>query len=262
MIDISKFTVLICVLLVFESRAAIVYNNINDYYLDYGDSYAINMDNYDGIDISFLGDGFGPIVGNLSSYFGKLACKPGSSTDVRALASGTSIGSSLNWSGGGGNLYINGSSAPNEFATGQNRYIGVRLNTFGTTYYGWVMVEYTTSTIIIKSYAYQNTPGVAISAGSTSGGGSSVSLEEVEEELFQIYPNPSQGLINMTYNPQRFQMDKLVLFDINGREIPFVCDQDIFGTMVINLGGLECGSYYIQMISMDAILTRELKIIR
>ena len=168
------------ILFSYNLNASVIYSNITDYTLQYGDYYSINMDNSNENDITFYGDGLTNLMPHISTSSivnqGRIAVlNPGSPT-VNAFVTGALIGSASNCSSSV-NMYINDFSFPNAFPIGEDKYIGVKLDDSGTIYYGWVLVQYESiSTLIIKSYAYESVPNQAINAGdigSGSGGGGS-----------------------------------------------------------------------------------------
>jgi hypothetical protein len=249
-------------LITFSSFGAVVYVDISDVYLSFGNSHSINMDNSDQHDISFLGDGFSTLMPMVSPAYGRVACKTGSSTDLRAISGGTVIGSSLNWVGNSSNIYINGYTAPTEFPSGQGKYIGVRINKFGSIHYGWVLVEYTSNTLIIKSYAYENTVGASITAGATSGGITSSIEEDFIEAEVVAYPNPSDGVLYLKHPYKELKFSDLKLSDVSGKyftigEVEMQNDVNVF-----DLRHLSDGVYYLQIQTVDGLVIKELILCR
>jgi hypothetical protein len=240
------------------SHGAVIFVDISDVYIGFGNSYVINMDYSDQHDISFLGDGLTTLMPMVSPAYGRLACKTGSTTDLSALSGGTVIGSALNWVGNSGNIYMNGYTAPTEFPSGQNRYIGVRINKFGAIHYGWVLVQYTSTALIIKSYAYENTAGASITAGATSGGITTSIDEDVIETEVLMYPNPSNGLLHLKSPDKELINSNVKLTDLSGKYFTFESVENLDHEVVFDLRHLSDGIYYLYIETRDGILVKEL----
>ena len=76
-----------------------------------------------------------------------------------------------------------------------DRYIGVRFRISGQYHYGWVLVSFITNKLIIKSYAYQSSPDMAILAGDT-GGSLGVGDYNLGESI-KLYPNHTSDYIKI-----------------------------------------------------------------
>lgn len=173
-------------------KASISYTDIPDYNLEYGDFKTISF----GLaSVTFYGDGITNLMPDLtmSSYM-EVSRITGGTAPAKAISSGTSIGSSMYWSGQS-LCRINDFSFPNEFPSGSDRFVGVRFQSGGSWHYGWIRVQYSPSVLIIKSYAYETTGDLPISAGAISsggggggGGGSTQQWILLNAENDQIYP--------------------------------------------------------------------------
>ena len=95
------------------------------------------------------------------------------------------------------------------------------------------------------------------SCSSSSGGGSPMSYEKPSGG-FNVYPNPSNGEVNITYQLEKNQVGALKVLDQYGRTIRQ------FGLSSsdkkLNIGGLAPGFYHIQF-SIDGIVSRTEKLV-
>jgi len=86
-----------------------------------------------------------------------------------------------------------------------------------------------------------------------------IGLEEIveDENSIIIYPNPSQGEINIKYNNDEVFVGKLSLYDINSKEIKTVENQVLNkGDNRINLNPIGIGSYLLVLKNKDNVITK------
>ncbi|MDD3668261.1 MAG: T9SS type A sorting domain-containing protein, partial [Bacteroidales bacterium] len=86
-----------------------------------------------------------------------------------------------------------------------------------------------------------------------------IGLEEIieNENSIIIYPNPSQGEINIKYNNDEVFVGKLSLYDINSKEIKTIENQVLNkGDNRINLNPIGIGSYLLVLKNKDNVITK------
>lgn len=160
-----------------EVDGQVIYTDVNpDFVGGMGSTYAIDFDN-DGVDdviienntYSFYSYVFPRVYANpqgtnavLGSLGGGVFAYP------YALNSGNMISS-----GAPGyfldNYYLNSMNYNNSFGNWlgvTDKYLGVQFNISGSTHYGWIRLDVTSSgDFIVKDFAYESTPGTGILAG-------------------------------------------------------------------------------------------------
>lgn len=158
------------------ASAAVVYTDINpDYNGGVGNTYNLDLNNDGTADFEIYHDGFynlflAPLAANnealgtgSSNYQYPYALNTGAS--ISASASG-------NWNNNG---FSTGYQSLNYGSYGTfghwvnvaDKYLGLRFQVGGNTYYGWARLTVNSdgSSWIVKDYAYEDTPGVGITAG-------------------------------------------------------------------------------------------------
>lgn len=239
----SYFFVLFLIIIGNNSDASIVYTNISDYYLDYGDTYGVNIDGSGGNEVSFYGDGLTDLIPRVSTYFNTGVARLGTQ-DVLCINSGQSIGSGNTWLDNGIG-FINNFSTSSQFPSNSDRYVGVKFQSGGGTRYGWILVEYTATTLIIKSYAYESSGG-SISAGAVGSGTSGI--EEVDTEpIVAIFPSPV--IDELTISVEVNESFTASIFSYDGSEI--YVSASIGNTLKISAANFPNGVYFIQIILSD-----------
>ncbi len=77
------------------------------------------------------------------------------------------------------------------------------------------------------------------------------------EDLITVYPNPSNGIINLKIN-QYSGMVNYQVFDINGRKIIEQANYEFLNESQINLGSIQSGVYMIKINTATASTTKKL----
>ncbi|WKD86766.1 Extracellular ribonuclease [Polaribacter huanghezhanensis] len=72
-----------------------------------------------------------------------------------------------------------------------------------------------------------------------------LSVEKIDNGLFKLYPNPSNGSYLNIVNPSSVKINKIKIYTINGKEIKSISNP----TSTINLNGIYNGLYVIKLIS-------------
>lgn len=79
----------------------------------------------------------------------------------------------------------------------------------------------------------------------------------IEDDKVIIYPNPSNGNINVIYNKEEAFVGKLILYDINAKEIKRIDNQVLNkGDNKINLSPINNGSYLLVLRNNDVVITK------
>jgi len=177
-----------------SANATIIYNDINDLTLGSGGTLEIDFDGggaeFTFNDGSFMGAVQPGIMFNADAGFVMLGdFNSGGWDEIVGLTLNTTIDASSNFANNGTDGYISPDWATTQFVTGDS-YIGATFKLGANTHFGWVLVNWDgNGTFVVKSYAYNDTPDAAISAGDT---GESVNgLDDMDTALeLSVYPNP------------------------------------------------------------------------
>jgi hypothetical protein len=79
-----------------------------------------------------------------------------------------------------------------------------------------------------------------------------------------VYPNPSAGMIHITYNSQVTNHIQLSIYDIQGRKIITLINQkELVGeyTKKFDATNLPAGIYFVRLIAGDIIETKKIVVI-
>ncbi|MCH8905195.1 MAG: T9SS type A sorting domain-containing protein [Bacteroidetes bacterium] len=179
------------------------------------------------------------------------------------LNSNDVIGTALNWQGGPyfsilaqySNYGYGASSSGNWFGV-KDKYLGLRLEVSGKTYYGWVRLDVKNqgNGFTVKDYAYDDEPDIPIIAGdkgTPSGIDQEKSIDPLIAYSFEktIYLNDIAHLDRNT---------EIRVFDMVGREIFHSPLSGI--TNKINLPDAEPGNYIVKLETPSSIITRKVYI--
>lgn len=282
---IKKYASLACgVSAVTGASAQVVYSDINpDMVLTPSGTsqYAIDLDGGGTADIAFgmfqgSQTGTYPYGGYNIPYtlsyaggaaiFGSSAASAngwmGSSGAPAGLSMGNAIGTSGVFYGSQGSMGvvqgtylgapINGQYGPYTSGNfvGAEKYLGVRFDISGSTYYGWVRVEMSSdaTTMTLKDYAYESTSGSSINAGDMGGGTSAI------EEL------ADQVSINNVYNKLNVRLDgidnaNLTVLGLDGKQH---INQTIGSMAVVDMSTLTTGIYLVNVSTEEGTTTKKI----
>lgn len=154
------------------SNANIVYTDITDATLASGGSITINMDGAGGSEFSIDDNSFGGnpepgIFFNANAGFVMLGTfATGGWDEIVGITLSTPINASSNFANNGVDGYIDPAWNPGTFPT-TDTYIGATFKLGANTHYGWIRVNWTSAsgTLIVKDFAYEDTPNTSIDAG-------------------------------------------------------------------------------------------------
>lgn len=174
-----------------------------------------------------------------------------------ALSQSTSICNSLTW-------YDSSNPGTMAWGTGigywpgeTNKYLALKLIVGTNTYFGWARLDFipTSSSFIIKDYAYESTPNACILSGKTSIGFN----ENINKKLVSIFPNPliSTSTIQTT---NYLKNASLTICNSYGQKVKQV--NNISGqTISLSRDNLPGGLYYIRLTEENKIIAVEKLII-
>ena len=174
---------------------------------------------------------------------------------IKQFTKNQEINSSLNWGNSYAEPIIGDMDNSANFLDKGDRYIGVQFQIESSIYYGWVLVNFSTSQsekkLTIKSYAYNSTPGQFILAG--EGEPFDLGIKDKEVEKLSVSPNPISEKIDLTSfkiaNYNTFQ-----LFDNSGKLIKSGNFEDEF----IDASAFDSGVYLLSVQSEDTSYTLKL----
>jgi hypothetical protein len=189
-------------------------------------------------------------------------------SNAAALTSSDIIQSTSIWQSGMKYLrvYYSLSGTAGNWSTINNKYLGLKFNVNGQSYFGWVLLSVSVSssqaTVTIKSYAYDTTPNHSILAGATSGArfaGENLRNENILPLV--IYPNPVSNSTTITFSLLQSENVTLKIYDVNGRLISILANK-IFeegeNEFVWSVDELNAGIYFLQFQSTENSLTKKL----
>ena len=153
----------------------------------------------------------------------------------------------------GGSTFTSGTSTSGDFLGVTDRFVGVEFDAGGSMHYGWVRLDVAgdASSITIKDYAFDATPGAAIQAGDM---GSSVGLEDVDvANKVSIRNQVEFAMINVT--PDLIGGTVFVI-DMTGQRVAEVNISDI--NTQVSFEGLAAGIYNISAQFDGGIVTEKM----
>ena len=93
--------------------------------------------------------------------------------------------------------------------------------------------------------------------------GGYVGVEELDDETFQIYPNPCSGTVSLRYQISDIRYQISDLYSISGLKIRGLVNEIQKAgehEMVVDVSDLSPGVYFIRFLSGNQIITRKLVI--
>lgn len=242
----KKVSSLLCCLILFLSigtglNAQIVYTDIPD--ATPNASYSLDLNNDFIVDFIIQFDRIDKVMcipQNSNAYAGEFS---GAEHLPWALSQSTSICNSLTWYD---------SSNPGTMAWGSgigywpgvtNKYLALKLIVGSNTYYGWARFDFlsTSSTFVIKDYAYESTPNACILSGKNGVGIN----ENTDKNFLSIFPNP---LISSTTIQTMGNLTNatLSIYNAFGQKVKQV--NNISGqTISLSRSALPGGLYFIRL---------------
>jgi subtilisin-like proprotein convertase family protein len=85
-----------------------------------------------------------------------------------------------------------------------------------------------------------------------------LSVSEFEENDFEIYPNPSTGMVNLNFSNQNMNDSRLIVFDLKGRMLHKKQIDLKSGTYNLDLSFLQSGIYFLKLQSKNQSVVKKL----
>ncbi len=118
-------------------------------------------------------------------------------------------------------------------------YLGMKFNFSGNTHYGWVRMDVAAdgSSVVIKDFAYHNTPDATIDAGDNG-----LSLADLRELANEFWVNDQELFVDLKDSHNNAS---LVLHNMAGQEVKNFALESAKGTF--SLGDLSAGVYTVSL---------------
>ncbi|HEX8517320.1 MAG TPA: T9SS type A sorting domain-containing protein [Bacteroidia bacterium] len=158
-----------------------------------------------------------------------------------AMAAGDSVKPSLQWNVGAyqsmGSLW-SGTATYGNWPGSTDKYIGLKINVSGATYYGWARLDVNAlaTQFTIKDYAYMNAPDQPIMTGSTS-----VGIRHDGFGNVKIYNDNRTVYIT---NPDAAPGSLIQVYDISGKEI--ITLQVSEKESILQMENEKAGAYFVR----------------
>lgn len=120
--------------------------------------------------------------------------------------------------------------------------------------------SYTYVPTVAGTYNYQCTPHVTMGhvGKFTVNGTSSISDYNVTRNIFEVYPNPAQSVLNISLN-QVAKTSSILITDITGKQV--IAQPEIkTAKLSFNIGNLPAGVYFVRLIQDGKTYTRKFAI--
>ncbi len=237
------FTFLFIAFAIFNANATIVYTDIADATLTSGGTIDINFTGAGSAEITFEDMGFDDVEPGVmfKSADEHLTTVSTAEWDiVKGYSLNTNIDANTGWYDMG-DAYVDPGWGTYTFPSNVDTYIGASFKIGANVHYGWIRVNWNGSgTLIIKDYAYENSPNTLIKAGNTG----NVGISDVNnDDNISVFPNPTKDIINIKTEKEI----KLVnMYTVDGR---MVLSENVDGiNNKISVVYLPAGFYTMQIV--------------
>ncbi len=234
---------LLSILTIGDAFSGIVYTDIADETLAIGGSIDIDF-NGGGAEFTINDESFGGpvepgIAFNTDAGFVMLGdFANGGWDEIVGLDLNTTIDASSNFANNGTDGYIDPFWATTMF-TNVDTYIGATFKLGSDIHYGWILVNWDGSgTLIVKSFAYNDTPNEGILAGSV---GSTAKLETNVSLSADVYPNPFNNQVTINAPIE----SNVSIIDLTGKIVMSIKLTESVNT--IDVSELKVGIYFVQI---------------
>ena len=143
-----------------------------------------------------------------------------------------------------------------QFRGAGNKYLGIKLNSGGQYYSGWIELNcnFNRDSLKIISCGYNSTSNALILAGQTTTNGVPNCPEKSQE--IKLFPNPCNGILNVEINPKiNYEIN---LTNSQGDEITPSGNFLQRGDNKIDLRSLPNGTYFLKLFSRETVSTKRI----
>jgi hypothetical protein len=126
-----------------------------------------------------------------------------------------------------------------------DKYLGVRIKNGGQWLYGWIRLDINAAgtSVTIKDYACNKTPGASINAGQTTLSATDIGGANASVDV-PVYPNPCTG--TATIQVSKFlENASVILYDVSGKKIR-KCNFS-GSTFLFEQGSMDAGNYFYEV---------------
>ena len=169
-----------------------------------------------------------------------------------ALTQSTAICSTLTWYGAGNPGTMAWGASIGYWGGATDKYLALKLIVGTNVYYGWARLDFlaTSSSFVIKDYAYESTPNACIVTGKTSLG----SVENIPRKLLFIFPNPLISAATVHIQPAgNYKNMVLTICNSHGQMVKQVNNISA-QTISLSRGNLPGGLYYIRLTENSKVI--------
>lgn len=217
--------------------------------------------------------GFGPVAANYNYFYASVL-------NLGDVVSDENVVQNTNVSDSGANRddfllasTFNGSGY-GDWAGAVDKYLGVRFTADvggqETTHYAWVRLDVTDATdIVVKDYAFEQTPDTPIEAGDMGTPNNTAVDPDALTDGYRftaIAPNPVTGVSQFDVSVGRTESVRVEVFDALGRRVRVLHHGPLAGgqsrTFAIDGGDLPSGLYAVRVTGESFDTTRTLSIVR
>jgi len=226
------------------TKAAVVYTDVADLTLGATASLDINFDGTGGAEFSFSNQAFsGPVSPGVffNPDAGFIMVSANEWDVIKGVSLNTVINTSSSFLNNGTDGYIAPGWETTMFPNGADTYIGATFKLGGNVHYGWIRVNWNVNgTFVVKDFAYENTPNMAINAGDM---GTVTGIKTIENQLsLTVYPNPTTDFIQVELPLENASNTTINIIDINGK---IVKSSVVSGQTKIDVSTLISGKYFV-----------------
>lgn len=82
-------------------------------------------------------------------------------------------------------------------------------------------------------------------------------IQNLSLSQFRFFPNPTQGKLKVS-NPSKIIIEKILIYDLNGKEIKTVKPDGSKSAYVLNVEGLRNGTYFVKLVSKQGTVSAQI----
>ncbi|MFT7157764.1 MAG: hypothetical protein ACI8Q1_002788 [Parvicella sp.] len=200
------------------SNANIIYTDIADETISTANPLDINFDGAGAVEFTI---GFSPWSTWPNPWFnpdaGFVMVGISEHDNIKGLPNGTTINASSAFLNNGVDGNIGAPFHPTQFPSINDSYIGATFKISGNVHYGWIRVNWDGATLIVKDFAYEDTPNAQINAGDMG----SVMVNHLQNQTInlEIYPNPTSEFIYIRGIDANIENQEIRIIDVAGKTV-------------------------------------------